>query len=97
MHIFVDGMLSGTGLRDAIKGGYIEPEDLGISSDLQVKISVWLERYANLHYANYKDDSEIHLLDNEGIEICKILKKEMPDIDVKYYSNAKLETIPFVF
>ncbi|MCB1682690.1 MAG: hypothetical protein H6858_04740 [Rhodospirillales bacterium] len=94
MYITVDGMLSGTGLRDSKNGGYIDPDELGISDFLKSKLSAWLGQYANCHYMQYKDESQIELLDKEGMEICKMLKQEMPNLEIDYYSNAKLKRLP---
>ncbi len=33
-NLIVDGMLLGTGIRDAVAGGYLDPSEIGISNDL---------------------------------------------------------------
>ena len=87
----VDGMLSGTGIRNATEGGYIKPSELGISHGLSERISVWLSGYADLHYGQYKDDSQRKILDVEGMEICYLLRKERPDLKFDYFSDARME------
>lgn len=94
MKIIVDGMLSGTGIRDAEKGGYIPTDDLGISKDLRNKISEWLDKYNKAHFKEYENASEVEILDDEGIEICRILATECPSLKIEYYfSDAKMERI----
>lgn len=88
-YLTVDGMFSGTGIRDSIEGGYINPDKLGISLELKQKISRWLNRYEDEHYAQYEDKSIVSKLDEEGIEICQLLKSEMPESKVEYYSAAE--------
>lgn len=43
--IAIDGGLSGTGVRDIYGGGYIEPEELGLSECLRNEVFQWLEAY----------------------------------------------------
>ena len=86
-------MFSGTGIRDSIEGGYLKLDKLGISPILENRINSWLSRYAEAHFAQYADDIEVQYLDNEGIEVCKLLREELPDTKIEYYSNAKMEKI----
>lgn len=37
-YLVVDGELSGTGIRDAVEGDYIELDDLGLRDDLAHRI-----------------------------------------------------------
>lgn len=91
--LIVDGMLSGTGIRDGINGGYIELEDLNISSKLMDKISQWLKKYEYAHYSQFNDITENESLDFEGLSIANLLKNESPEFDVKYFSNATMKYI----
>ena len=96
MHYFViDGMLSGTGIRDSVAGGYIEPRTLGISDDLASQIVAWVKNYEVAHYTQFKDSSINSDLDQEGIEICKLLSAELPSSKVEYYSSAEMHKISF--
>ena len=92
-YLVVDGMFSGTGIRDSVEGGYIELADLNISETLQTRINSWLEEYEDAHFSQYKDEEEIGKLDAEGINILKMLREEIPDSKIEYYSNAKMEKI----
>jgi hypothetical protein len=92
-YLTVDGMFSGTGIRDSIEGGYIKPDELGLSAELKQRISSWLNRYEDEHYAQYEDRSIVSKLDAEGIEICQLLKLEIPDSKVEYYSAAETKKI----
>jgi hypothetical protein len=84
-------MLSGTGIRDAVNGGYIELETLSISEELRAQMKLWLKEYEELHLEGYSDFIAVEKLDFEGIEICKSLKNEISDLKVEYYSDAKME------
>lgn len=94
-HLIVDGMLSGTGIRDGDHGGYLNPLDLGVSADLASQISEWRQRYENAHFFQFENKLENRKLDVEGIEIARALKTELPKAKVTYFSNAELKEIPF--
>lgn len=93
IYLTVDGMFSGTGIRDSIEGGYLKLNELAISPEMKAKISAWVSRYAEAHFIEYEDKSQVSILDNEGIAICKALRKELPDAKVEYYSNAEMKKI----
>jgi hypothetical protein len=84
----IDGMLSGTGIRDGVNGGYLEPSELGVSERLEQRISAWLSRYENAHFHNYEDQDINKVLDQEGADIARELAVELPSVTVKYFSNA---------
>ena len=90
-YLIVDGMLPGTGIRDSVEGVYLAPEALGLLFELRSKLSNWLSRYEDEHYAQYEDRTVVADLDSEGMEICKLLKLEMPDIKVEYFSTAEMK------
>jgi hypothetical protein len=94
-YLIVDGMLSGTGVRDAVEGGYLDLHDLGISSELVTGISLWLARYEKAHYAQFEDLEEVFALDSQGIELSKRLKTELPDSKIEYFSSGKMQKIRF--
>jgi len=93
-HLIVDGMLSGTGIRDGVHGGYLETSVIGVSSGLAGRISEWLERYENAHFFQFENAAENELLDKQGVEIARSLKAELPGARVTFFSNAKLKEIP---
>lgn len=95
MHLIIDGMLSGTGIRDGDQGGYLDASDLGISPSLSARISEWLQRYENAHYFQFEDRSEVQKLDIEGLSIAQALKDELPTMMVSYFSNADMKEIAF--
>ncbi len=88
-YIAVDGMLSGTGIRNTVAGGYIEPTQLGLSSDLIAHIKRWLKQYEEAHYTGFGDHTEVEKLDQEGIKISQKLQSELPQSKVEYYSHAQ--------
>ena len=93
IYLTVDGMFSGTGIRDSVEGGYLKLEELNISDDLKNKISNWLSRYEDAHYSQYEDKSEVAGLDDEGLDICVMLRSEISDSKVEYYSSAEMKKI----
>lgn len=94
-YLIVDGMLSGTGIRNAVEGGYVDLHELGLSSELIKDFSLWLSRYEDVHYAQFEDKQEIAVLDSQGIALCKRLQNELPDSKIEYFSNAEMRKIPF--
>jgi hypothetical protein len=93
-HLIIDGMLSGTGIRDAIAGGYVDPNELGLSANLIKRIGKWLLGYENAHYYEFADEAENERLDQEGIEIAKHVREELPNTQLDYFSDAEMRRIP---
>lgn len=93
--LIVDGMLSGTGLRDANEGGYVDPEQIGVSAPLRQKLADWLLRYEDAHYHQFEDDERNQQLDEEGIGLARMVRNELPHISVRYFSSAQLREIDF--
>lgn len=85
----VDGMLSGTGIRDLVEGGYIAPQELGLPVTLVERIEKWVSRYEEAHYAGFNDNVENELLDQEGIELSKLLQQSLPEAKIEYFSHAR--------
>jgi hypothetical protein len=44
-YLTVDGMLSGTGIRDSLTGKYLDPSEVGFSPELIRRIEKWLIDY----------------------------------------------------
>lgn len=93
MHIMVDGMLSGTGIRDLEGGGFLEPAELQLSHDLQMEIKRWLTSYENEHYYEFKNIAVVADLDRQGLAIAERVRGELLLHEVPYYSNALLKVI----
>lgn len=91
--LIVDGMLSGTGIRDAKAGGYVDANGLGLSPQLVTRIATWLLEYENAHYYQFVDKSENERLDGEGIAITRQIREQLPDAEVEYFSNAEMRKI----
>lgn len=89
-YISVDASLNGTGIRDEINGGFIEPTSINLSETIKKRLSIWLEEYANEHYNGYNDKINIERLDKEGKEIAMSIYKEIGNAKINYYSDAKL-------
>lgn len=96
IYITVDGMFSGTGIRDSIEGGYLKPDQLGLTGHLVNKITNWLNSYEEAHYMQYEDEFQVECLDNEGMEICKMIKAEIPDSRIEYFSSAKMKKLSYM-
>jgi hypothetical protein len=95
LSLLVDGMLSGTGIRDAANGGYLEPHEIGLSDVLARRISMWLSAYEDAHFHQYNDQAKNEALDREGIEIAQAVRAELPTDKVGYFSNANMREIKF--
>jgi hypothetical protein len=93
-YIAVDGMLSGTGIRDTVVGGSIDLDDLGVSQKLSAQIREWLQRYEAAHYAGLGDRNDLNLLDMEGIKISQSLQGELPESKIRYYSHGLCAFLP---
>jgi hypothetical protein len=91
--LLVDGMLSGTGVRDAINGGYLEPRELKLSADLSAALAAWVSEYRLLHMEGYVDAATIEHLDQAGRALATRLAAERRDHLVGYYSDALLQRI----
>jgi len=51
-----DGMLGGTGIRDAGEDEYVSPKELNLSVGLQLRIQNWLSEYQLEHWGGYSND-----------------------------------------
>lgn len=89
-YLTIDGMMSGTGIRDSIEGGYISPSVIGLSQGLQDRITHWLTRYEEAHYRQWDDPQEVAELDTEGLSIVRIVRSELPESMVNCFSSAKM-------
>jgi hypothetical protein len=95
LSLIVDGMLSGTGVRDASNGGYLELHEIGISDILRRQIGEWLSHYEDAHFQQYCDSALNDSLDQEGIKIAGMIKLELPVAKVRYFSSAYMKEIKF--
>ena len=89
-YLIVDAALNGTGIRDQYQGGYISLEDLSLNRSTIERIRKWLSRYENEHYQGYHNHKIINELDEEGKKITRIILNELPDVKVKYFSDARM-------
>jgi len=88
----IDGMLSGTGVRDAVKGGYVDPTALGLSEGLTRSIASWQARYEEAHFDGFPE-AIVSKLDTEGRALALKVGKELPDAVVGYFSNGRMERL----
>ena len=91
----IDGMLSGTGVRDSLAGGYLDPQELGLSLELVQRIRKWVIQYETAHYVQFKDETENQRLDREGIEITRQARDQLPTSKIEYFSNARMQKLAF--
>ena len=89
-YIVIDALLNGTGIRDKYEGGYIEPCSLGLSSATIIRLNDWLSEYRKEHDNGYIDSAIIDMLDQKGLEIAMRIKKELPEMNVEYFSDARM-------
>jgi hypothetical protein len=87
-NIIIDGMLSGTGIRDADGGGFLNLTELGLDVSTTQEIQQWVEKYANANYSNYSNKTECAQLDLEGVTLAKKIQKHFGGVKVKYYYSA---------
>jgi hypothetical protein len=92
-NLIIDGMLSGTGIRDTIAGGYLDPSEIGISDDLANRLKKWLSDYEDAHYYQFGDKAKNEALDQEGIAIARQIRTELPGTLVEYFSNATMRRL----
>ncbi len=92
-YLVVDGNLSGTGVRDAVEGGYLTPSAIGISDGLGDEISAWQKRYELAHFRSYTDSAEVDKLDAEGLALRQKLSVELAQAKVQYFSSAKMRLL----
>jgi hypothetical protein len=90
-YLIIDASLHGTGIRDEVNGGYIEPKSLGIQQNTIEQLIKWLAHYEEEHFNGYTNNDVILELDNEGKKIAIQIKKEIPDSKISYYSDARLK------
>lgn len=83
----VDGMLSGTGLRDAKAGGYVEPRTIGLSASLADDVAAWQRRYEEAHFAGFPEDV-VSDLDRAGLALASRVQAELRGRTVGYFSNG---------
>jgi hypothetical protein len=90
-YLMIDGMLSGTGVRDAVDGGYVELAELGLSPNFLDIFAIWLARYETAHYKQFDDPREVEALDSIGLELCDLLAQELPESKIEYFSAARMK------
>lgn len=93
LYLVVDGSLSGTGVRDAIEGGYLTASAIGISEFLGDEISAWQQRYELAHFRAYTDSAEVDKLDTEGLALRQKLSLELAQAKVQYFSSGKMRLL----
>ena len=94
-YLTVDGMLSGTGVRDTVAGGYLDPHEVGLSASLVRRIEKCLLEYEAAHYHQFVDKAEKERLDQEGVAISRGVRGELPGVQVEYFSHAEMRKIAF--
>ena len=92
-YLIVDGNLSGTGVRDAVEGGWLTAPELGISERLVDEISEWQKRYEMAHFRTYTDLNEVDKLDTDGLVLHQKLAEELSQAKVQYFSSARMQLI----
>lgn len=89
-YLIVDAYIHGTGIRDKYAGGYIDPASLNVSSNFKIKLTEWLKKYEKEFYNQYSNSKKIKELDAEGEILAFLLKKELLDVKIEYYSDATM-------
>ena len=89
-YLVIDAELNGTGIRDKYKGEYLSPEDLGLNMDTIKRLNQWLLNYENEHYNEFLNQDMVDNLDREGREIASMIKKEITNVKMEYFSEARM-------
>ena len=92
-YLMVDGMQSGTGVRDPVCGGYVDLTELGLSPNVVEAIAIWLARYETAHYRQFDDAREVEVLDDIGLELRDRLARELPENKIGYFSAARMKKL----
>jgi hypothetical protein len=88
----IDGMLSGTGVRDAARGGYVESASMGLSASLASDVEQWQQRYEDAHFAGFPAEL-VTDLDKQGIALTARADAELPDKSFGYFSNGLMKLL----
>ena len=89
-YFIVVGTLSTTGILDGANGDYLEPDEIGISVELTLRLANWIAEYDAEHYRGFKNESRVQELDKEGKEIAIAIRQEIPDTKIAYFSDARM-------
>ncbi len=89
-YLTVDGMLSGTGIRDSVAGGYLELNELGLQDELKCRIREWLLKYEDAHFRQFENEEENSTLDREGVAIAKAVGQQVAETKIEYFSSANM-------
>ena len=88
--LLIDGMLSGTGVRDAREGGYVKPLSLGLSASLAADLGDWQNRYEEAHFAGFPEDA-VDELDKEGLSLASRAQAELGKVtNIGYFSAGRM-------
>jgi len=90
--LLIDGMLSGTGVRDAVGGGYVAPDAIGLSAQLVADIADWQRKYEEAHFAGFPANA-VAALDEEGLVIASRVQGELNDKSIGYFSDGRMERL----
>lgn len=93
-YLVIDAFVGGTGLRDYYEGGYIEPDNLSLSLETKERIVKWLSNYHDEFYKGFENKQFVDELDEEGKVIALLVKKELLEAKVTYFSDAKMIQMP---
>ena len=89
-YLIVEGMLDCTGIYDWADESYVEPEEIGLSAELSLRLANWLKEYEDEHYRGYVNGTRIQKLDQEGKEIAIAIRQEIADVKIAYYSDGSM-------
>ncbi|PEQ10186.1 hypothetical protein B2G71_23685 [Novosphingobium sp. PC22D] len=90
--LLIDGMLSGTGVRDVAAGGYVTPDAIGLSAQLAADLAAWQKRYEDAHFAGFPVN-DVAALDADGLALTSRVRGELSDRSIGYFSNGRMERL----
>ena len=95
-YLYVEGEMSSTGIRDAVDGDFVSLDSLNLSESLKSRITSWLKDYEDHDRPQYEGSPIIDQLDEQGVEIAKLLQLELPEhIVVRYQSSVNMTNVYF--
>ena len=89
-YFIIEVTIGCTGIRDGADrdGSYLEPDEIGLSAGLSLRLANWQAEYEAEFYRNFADKSRSQRLDQEGKEIAIAIRQEIPDVKIAYWSSA---------
>jgi hypothetical protein len=87
-YLTINASLNSTGIRNYYEGSELTPQELCLTPKTTQIIKEWLLCYEQEHYRGYKNENYVEELDKKGLEIAQLIKDELGNVKVEYFSEA---------